>query len=115
MDARTDEKWAEILQYAREHATGEGMHKGYKWLQDAFEDYFEDHEQCVEKGTMPSFGGASFSDHNRTVFAAQIARSLRYNENGYEGARLTDEQFEKLTDTLLYIKENPKQSQRLKL
>ena len=76
MDARIDEKWAEILQYAHEHATGEGMHKGYRWLQDAFEDYFEDHEQRVEKGTMPSFGGASFSDYNRTVFAAQIARSL---------------------------------------
>ena len=107
MDARTDEKWAEILQYAREHATGEGMHKGYRWLQDAFEKYFNDHEERVEKGTMPSFGGASFSDHNRTVFAAQIARSLRYNENGYEGARLTDEQFDKLTDTLQWIKEHP--------
>ncbi len=115
MDARTDEKWAEILQYAREHATGEGSHKGYRWLQDAFEDYFKDHEERVEKGTMPSFGGVSFSDHNRTVFAAQIARSLRYNENGYEGPRLTDEQFEHLTDTLQWIKENPKQSQGLKL
>ena len=48
------------------------------------------------------------------ILLAMVA-SLRYNENGYEGARLTDEQFEKLTDTLLYIKENPKQSQRLKL
>lgn len=115
MDARTDEKWAEILQYAREHATGEGSHKGYRWLQDAFEEYFNDHEERVEKGTMWSFGGQSFSDHNRTVFAAQIARALRYNEGGYEGPRLNDEQFEKLTDTLQYIKENPKQSQGLKL
>ena len=110
MDARTDTKWAEVLQYAREHATGEGMHQGYRWLQDAFEENFRDHEERVEKGTMPSFGGASFSDHNRTVFAAQIARSLRYNENGYEGPRLSNEQFEKLTDTLQFIKENPKQS-----
>ena len=107
MDARNDKKWAKILQYAREHATGEGSHKGYRWLQDAYEEYFNDHEERVEKGTMPSFGGAFFSDHNRTVFAAQIARSLRYNENGYEGARLTDEQFEKLTDTLQWIKEHP--------
>ena len=96
MDARTDEKWAEILQFAREHATGEGSHKGYRWLQDAFEEYFNDHEERVEKGTMWSFGGQSFSDH-------------------YEGPRLNDEQFEKLTDTLQYIKENPKQSQGLKL
>lgn len=114
MDAGTDKKWAEILQYAHEHATGEGSHKGYKWLHDAFEEYFNDHEERVEKGTMPSFGGASFSDHNRTVFAAQIARSLRYNENGYEGPRLTDEQFEHLTDTLQWIKEHP-QTQGLHL
>ena len=111
MDARTDEKWAKLLQYAREHATGEGIHSGYKWLQDAFEEYFQDHEERVEKGTMPSFGGASFSDYNRTMFAAQIARSLRYNENGYEGPRLTDNQFKTLTDTLQYIKENPRSEQ----
>lgn len=111
MDARNDKKWAEILQFAREHATGEGSHKGYRWLQDAYEEYFNVHEERVEKGTMPSFGGASFSDHNRTVFAAQIARSLRYNENGYEGPRLTDEQFEKLTETLQYIKEHPAKEQ----
>ena len=111
MDARTDKKWAEILQYAREHATGKGNHKGYRWLQDAFEEYFNDHEERVEKGTMWSFGGQSFSDHNRTVFAAQIARALRYNEGGYEGPRLTDEQFEKLTDTLQYIKEHPRSEQ----
>ena len=61
-----------------------------------------------------SFGGQSFSDHNRTVFAAQIARALRYNEGGYEGPRLTDEQFEKLTDTLQYIKEHPR-TEQLKL
>ena len=115
MDARTDQKWAEILQYAREHATGKGLHKGYRWLQDAYEEYFNDHEERVEKGTMMSFGGASFSDHNRTVFAAQIARSLRYNENGYEGARLTDEQFEVLKGTLQYIKEHPQPRQGLKL
>ena len=111
MDARSDKKWAKILQYAWEHATGEGMHKGYRWLQDAFEEYFLDHEERVEKGTMWSFGGQSFSDHNRTVFAAQIARALRYNEGGYEGPRLNDEQFEKLTDTLQYIKEHPAKKQ----
>ena len=50
MDARTDEKWAEILQYAREHATGEGSHKGYRWLQDAFEEYFNDHAEYFDEG-----------------------------------------------------------------
>lgn len=111
MDAMADKKWAEILQYAREHATGEGSHKGYRWLQDAYEEFFNDHEERVEKGKMWSFGGASFSKHNRTVFAAQIARALRYNEQGYEGPRLTNDQFEKLTDTLQWIKEHPKNEQ----
>jgi len=106
-----DKKWDEILDYAKQHATGKGSHKGFRWLQDAYEEYFNDHEERVEKGTMPSFGGASFSDHNRTVFAVQIARSLRYNENGYEGPRLNNEQFEKLTDTLQWIKEHPKNEQ----
>jgi hypothetical protein len=109
-----DKKWAEVLQYAREHATGQGMHGCYKWLQDAFNEYFDEHERRVEAGTWNSFGGAEWSDHNRMVFAAQIARSLRYNENGYEGPRLTNEQFEKLTNTLQWIKENPEQSQNLK-
>lgn len=111
MDARTDKKFAELLQYAQEYARGEGSHKGYRWLQDAFEDYFEYHEQRVEKGIMASFGGMSFSDCNRKTFAAQIARSLRFNENGYEGATLTDEQWEKLKDTLQYIKEHPRKEQ----
>jgi hypothetical protein len=114
MDARTDKKWAEILKYAREHATGDGMHKGYKWLQDAAEDYFQDHEERVEKGTTYSFGGASFSEHNRTVFFAQIARALRFNEGGYEGPRLTSEQFDKLRGTLQYIVDHPR-TQQLKV
>ncbi len=101
-----DKKWSDILQFAREHATGEGNHKGYRWLQDAFEEYFNAHETLVEEGRMWSFGGDSFSDHNRTVFAAKIARSLRYNENGYKGPRLTDEQFDKLIDTLSWITDN---------
>ena len=108
-----DKKWAEVLQYAREHATGKGMHGGYKWLQDAFNEYFDEHERRVEAGTWNAVGGAEWGEHNRTVFAAQIARSLRYNENGYDGPRLTNEQFEKLTDTLQWIKEHPEQSQKL--
>lgn len=52
---KINEKWAEILQYAREHATGEGMRKGYKWLQDACEEYFNDHEEHVEKRNCAIF------------------------------------------------------------
>ena len=44
-------------------------------------------------------------DGNRTVFVN--------NENGYNGTRLTDEQFDKRTDTLQWIKEHPQQSQSI--
>ena len=27
------EKWAELIGYAQEHATGKGLHTGYRWLQ----------------------------------------------------------------------------------
>lgn len=106
------EKWAEVLDYAREHATGTGMHKGYKWLQDAYEEYLEMSE---EVGGY-SMGGQSGSEHNRTVLAGRIARAMRYSydkEYGRVRIDLNDEQFEKLTDTLQWIKEHP-QSEKLK-
>ena len=28
------DKWGELLDYAKQHATGEGMHTGYRWVED---------------------------------------------------------------------------------
>ena len=101
------EKWAEVLDYAREHASGTGMHQGYKWLQDAYEEYLEMSE---EVGGY-NMGGQKGSEHNRTVLAGRIARALRYSyEKEYGKVRidLNDEQIDKLTDTLQYIVEHPK-------
>ena len=100
------EKWAEVLDYAREHATGTGMHKGYKWLQDAYEEYLEMSE---EVGGY-NMGGQRGSEHNRTVLAGRIARAMRYSyekEYGKVHIDLNDEQIDKLTDTLQYIKDHP--------
>jgi len=100
------EKWAEVLDYAREHATGTGMHKGYKWLQDAYEEYLEMSE---EVGGY-NMGGQKGSEHNRTVLAGRIARAMRYSyekEYGKVHIDLNDEQIDKLTETLQYIKEHP--------
>lgn len=36
-----DKKWAELLQYALENTTRQGMHTGIKWLQNAFNDYLK--------------------------------------------------------------------------
>ena len=108
------EKWAEVLDYAREHATGTGMHKGYKWLHDAFEEYLEMSE---EVGGY-NMGGQPGSDHNRTVLAGRIARAMRYSydkEYGKVHIDLNDEQIDKLTDTLQWIIEHPKVENELKL
>ena len=35
------EKWGELLDYAKQHATGEGFHRGYRWLQDSFNEYLK--------------------------------------------------------------------------
>lgn len=108
------EKWAEVLDYAREHATGTGIHKGYKWLQDAYEDYLEMSE---EVGGY-NMGGQKGSDHNRTVLAGKIGRAMRYSydkEYGKVRIDLNDEQIDKLTDTLQWIVEHPKVKNQLKL
>ena len=175
MDDRTNKKWAEILQYAKEHATGEGNHIGYKWLQDAFEDYraaigapeinpddigFEMDElmeninkepwvteiarkpaperpsdySCliVEEflhkywlGKLDEFTTKDVADvlkvaawhHDRVTLAGKIANELRYNrdEHGHVSLGLTDEQLNKLTDTLQHIVEHPKNEQSLKI
>lgn len=108
------EKWAEVLDFAREHATGTGMHKGYKWLQDAYEEYLEMSE---EVGGF-NMGGQLGSDYNRTVLAGRIARAMRYSydkEYGKVRIDLNDEQIDKLTDTLQWIVEHPKGENKLKL
>lgn len=103
MDARTDKKWAEVLQYAWEHAICEGPHKDYKYLQNAFVACFNDHEERAEKGTTWSFGGVAFSNHNCIVFSNMISRALLFNESGYKGPRLNDEQLKRLKGSLYSI------------
>ena len=107
------EKWAVVLDYAREHATGIGMHKGHKWLQDAYEEYLEMSE---EVGGY-NMGGQPGSSHNRIVLAGRIARAMRYSydkEYGKVRIDLNDEQIDKLTDTLQWIVEHPKVENGLK-
>lgn len=96
------EKWAEVLDYAREHATDNGLHKGYKWLQDAYEEYL----QMSEEVGGYNMGGLPGSAHNRTVLAGKIGRAMRYSydkEYGKVRTDLNDEQIEKLTDSLKLI------------
>lgn len=88
------EKWGELLQYAKEHATGEGFHRGYNWLRDAFNEYITMSDEVPGY----SMGGAPGSEHNRKVLAGRILLELG---NGVGGRHLIDEnQKAKLKATL---------------
>ena len=79
----------ELMQYAREYANGK---KGEPWVRDAFNAYFKWHEEQVEAGRAMSFGGLSFSIHNREVMAEMVHLQLRDS--------LADDEAKRLRDTL---------------
>ena len=97
-------KWAEVLDYAQQHATGQGSRTGFKWLEDSFNEYFQEHEESVEKGICPSFGGQSFGQHNREVMAGKICLELGHHIGG-KGV-ISDSQEQQLKETLQKIIEN---------
>lgn len=78
------EKWGELLQYAKEHATGEGFHRGYRWLQNAFNEYITMSDEVPGYGQ----GGQPGSKHNREVLAEKILLELG---NHIGGRNLIDE------------------------
>ena len=98
-------KWTEVVQYAREYATGKGLHKGEPWVRGAFNDYFTWHEEQVEAGRAMSFGGQSGSTHNREVMAEKVYLELRDT--------LDDGEAKRLRDTLRSIAQDPRQSRGL--
>ena len=91
------EKWGELLQYAKEHATGEGFHRGYAWLKDAFNEYVTMSDEVPGYG----MGGQPGSMHNREVLAERILLELG---NHIGGQHLIDENQEsKLKATLAEV------------
>lgn len=99
-------KWDEVLRYAREYATGNGLHKSEPWVRDAFNEYFALHEKEVEAGRVMSFGGLSGSTHNREVMAEKVYLELRDS--------LDDGEAKRLRDTLRGIAQDPQQNRGLK-
>ena len=103
------EKWGELLQYAKEHATGEGFHRGYRWLKDAFNEYIT----MSDEVSGYSMGGQPGSQHNREVLAERICLELG---NHVGGQHLIDENQEaRLMATLTDIVEHPGRGQGLKI
>lgn len=91
------DKWGELLQYAKEHATGEGFHRGYAWLKDAFNEYITMSDATPGYG----IGGQPGSMHNREVLAERILLELG---NHIGGQHLIDENQEsKLKATLAEV------------
>lgn len=102
-----NEKWAELLDYAKQHATGEGFHRGYNWLRDSFNEYLDLSDATPGYG----MGGQPGSMHNREVLAERVCLELG---NHVGGRHLIDESQEaKLRQTLNDIVNNERQNQIL--
>jgi len=65
------EKWAELSDIARQHATGQGTRTGIKWLEDSFNEYV-----TMAADTIYGGGGQPGSMHNREVIAGKIVLAL---------------------------------------
>lgn len=102
------EKWQEVLDYATQHATKQGMHTGVKWLEDSFNEYLDMSEK------VPGFGmgGQPGSQHNRQVLAGKIVLAL----GPYVGGAhlLDDAQLVKLKESLNDIVKNENVSNQIK-
>lgn len=103
-----EKKWAEVLDYALQHATGQGSRTGFRWLQDAFNEYFQAHEEAVENGTCVSFGGQSFGQHNREVMAEKICLELGHHVGGQH--LIDEDQEARLKASLKEITESSQRS-----
>ena len=101
-----NEKWAEQLDYAKQHATGEGLHRGYNWLKDAFNEYLNMSDSTPGYG----MGGQPGSMHNREVLAEKIRLKLGHHIGGL--GLIDDSQEAKLKESLSSIVQD--QSQGLK-
>ena len=62
------DKWGELLDYAKQHATDHGWNSCIKWLQQAFNEYLSMSDEVPGYG----MGGAPGIKHNREVLAERI-------------------------------------------
>lgn len=101
------EKWVEVLDYARQNATGEGLHRGFRWLQDSFNECFDMME------ATPGWGGGGQPNgrHNREVLAGKICLELGEHVGGRHLIDAAQE--DRLRTTLKEIVDSPVQSHHL--
>lgn len=104
-----NEKWAELLDYAKQHATGEGLHRGYNWLKDAFNEYLNMSDSTPGYG----MGGQPGSQHNREILAEKICLELGNHVGGRHF--INEGQEAKLRQTLNEIVADQSQTNGLKV
>lgn len=104
-----NEKWAELLDFAKQHATGEGFHRGYTWLRDAFNEYLDMSDNTPGYG----MGGQPGSQHNREVLAEKICLELGNHVGGHHV--IDESQEAKLRQTLTEIVADQGRTNGLKL
>lgn len=103
-----EEKWSEVLDYAKQHATKQGMHTGVKWLEDSFNEYLSLTDSTPGYG----MGGQPGSMHNREVLAGKILLELGNHVGGQHA--ITDEQEARLRESLAFIVDRNGQQKQLK-
>ena len=88
------EKWSEVLDFAKQHATKQGMKTGIKWLEDSFNEFLTLSDATPGYG----MGGQPGSVHNREVLAERICLILGNHIGGQHV--ITDEQEARLKTSL---------------
>jgi hypothetical protein len=105
-EKKINEKWAELLDYAKQHATGESFKRGYNWLRDAINEYLDMSDSTPGYG----MGGQPGSIHNRQVLVERICLELGNHVGGRH--LIVESQEAKLRQTLNDIVNNERQNQK---
>lgn len=102
-------KWQEVLDYATQHATNKGLHRGERWLEDSFNEYLAMTDETPGYG----MGGQPGSQYNRQVLAGKIVLEL----GPFVGGRhqLNEAQLTKLKNSLQDIVESQRLERILKM
>ncbi len=109
MKDNINEKWAEVLDFAKQHATKQGNRTGIKWLEDSFNEFLKLSDETPGYG----MGGQPGSMHNREVLAERICLALGNHVGGQHA--ITEEQEARLKESLADIVNGKQQSKGLKL
>ncbi len=93
--------WTTLTAWAREYAAAEhptldSTPIGFRFFKMKFNEFFEWHEQQVEKGNLLTYGGMPFSMHNRLVCARKLFKDAEFYVDEEEDSKRLKEALEKI-------------------